>query len=138
MSPLQTPKHVQGLHVLAVVKAARELSSVVTRSGGAARVQADAIRETLGELVTATDRLTNFERQAIARGELPVDTASADVADILARAAGLLNADREQHDAMNLTDEEAAAVFELDADAAPQTEPSPPPDLDDLSAFDSE
>ncbi len=121
MAPAQTSGQVQGLHILAVLRAAREVAASVARSGGAERVKVEAVRDELAELTSACDRLSNYERQAIARGELPVDTSSQDVADILQRTASLLKADPEKLAVLRQTQAEEDAAFDL----APETEPSP-------------
>lgn len=124
------------MHVLAVVQAARSLAGQVARGGGVERVNLAAVRDVLRELVEHTDRLTNYERQAVARGELDVNTGGQQVADILAAATHVLKADREQHEVLRMTDEEVGELFSVDE---PPTKPEPEPSKgedDELSAFD--
>jgi exonuclease III len=124
MSPSQTSGQVQGLHVLAVLRAAREVAAATARAGGAERVKVEAVREELAELTAACDRLSNYERQAVARGDLSVDTSSQDVADILERATGVLQANRESLDVLQQTAAEGEAAFDLEEEPVPATVPT--------------
>jgi len=134
---IQSAQRAQGLHVLSVLRFARKLCASVAQSGGIDRAGLEPLRSYLGDLVEATDKLANYERQAVARGEIAVDTGAPEIADILEAATALLNQTPEERVVAHMSDADVADAFSVDDDE-PEVSDKPEPAPGDMSAFDVE
>jgi hypothetical protein len=137
MAPMYSAQKAQGLHVLSVLHFTRQLCAQVARAGGVERADLDLLRPYLGDLVDATDKLTNYERQAVARGEIATDTGAREVADMLEAATAILNQTPEERTVARMSDDDVANAFSVDDDQDETPEPAPKASSpDDMSAFD--
>lgn len=101
--------NVRGLHVLAVLTAARELVATLATNGGAESL-APLITTELEKLAHEANRLAQFERECAARGTLkPIEPRY--LAQILSDAETVRSLTADERDTANMTDTQADAAF---------------------------
>jgi hypothetical protein len=101
--------NVRGLHILAVLTAARELVSSLVTNGGAETL-APLITAELDKLAHEANRLAQFERECAARGTLKAPEPKF-IAQILSDAETVRSLTADERDTQNMDDTQVHEAF---------------------------
>lgn len=134
---ITSDQRLHGLHVFAVVNAARALVARMAAEGGSERVEANALRTELAKIAHDVDLLSAFEQQCAARGvRLQLD--AEEIATLVEHTTPEREETGDVRDAKNMSAEKVANLFDAGAltqpdDDTKDVELSPDPSLE---AFD--
>lgn len=127
MPPFGPDEKVQALHVLSVIRAARDLVAAITRAGGAARVSADAVRDQIVGLCNETNRLAVYEARAAARGTVK-ELSDARLANAVDELRRTIPRTADEEEILDMSAGDIADAFS--PEPAPKAPAAPPSDAD--------
>jgi hypothetical protein len=132
-----TDARIQGLHILAVLAAARTLATTLALNGGAGKA-CPLIQAELQALVDEIDTLSRFEREAQVRGTIR-GTEGAEIAALLDASRNARNLTGVQRAAARMDEDEVGQAFDsedlfADPAGAPAVATPEPDDTTDPNA----